>query len=58
MIQFDPKTLTSWKERNITIISCIVTDTGCAGHKIVVQEGHDTHMDSSLEQDGMTIYLS
>lgn len=58
MIKFDPKTIASWKERNITAISCIVTNTGCAGHKIRIQEGRDALIDFSVGQDGMTLHIS
>ena len=57
MIQFDPHTLASWKERHISHISIIVTDTGCAGHKIRIEEGVHIDTDSTLEQDGLTLSM-
>lgn len=58
MLRLDPKSLISWRERGIHTISCIVTDSGCAGHKIMITEEGNTNLDSILEQDGLIIHLS
>ncbi len=58
MIRFDPTTRASWKERGVHTISCIVTDSGCAGHKIMIREEGNNNLDFILEQDGLIIHLS
>lgn len=57
MIRFDPKTLTSWKERNIHDITIIITNTGCAWHKIKIEEWNTKPMDYTLKQDDLHISL-
>ncbi len=57
MIRFDPKTLTSWKERNIENISISITDTGCAWHKIKVEEKSNPLMNHTIKQDNISISL-
>jgi Fe-S cluster assembly iron-binding protein IscA len=57
MIRFDPRTLTSWHDRGIDAISITITDTGCAGHKVRVEEGSDESMDHIVHQDGIKISL-
>lgn len=37
-ITFDTHTLADWESRDIRDISVIITDTGCAGHKIAIRE--------------------
>jgi hypothetical protein len=51
MIQFDSRTIASWQERHISDISITITDTGCAGHKIRIDELRDPTMDHMIIQD-------
>lgn len=57
MITFDSKSIASWKERQITAISCIITDSGCAGHKIQIKEERDPLLNYSFSIDSLRVYL-
>jgi Fe-S cluster assembly iron-binding protein IscA len=56
MLRFDPKTLTSWKTRDITHVSCEVIDGGCAGQKLLITEDISELCDSTLFTDGITVH--
>lgn len=57
MIRFDPKTFASWKEKHVYSIAISITNTGCAWHKIQIEEELNPHMDHIIKQDDLTISL-
>ena len=58
MIRFDKNTENSWKERSIKNISIRITNTGCAGHKIQVEEWINPDIQNSIIQGDMNLYIS